>query len=615
METVILVVLAVGAILAANALGRWTRVGPPLLLVALGMAVSLAPFVPAVEVDPEWVLGGILPPLLYSSAIRTPLIDLKRNLGAISVFSVVLVIATAVITGFAVHLVFPTVPLNVAIALGAIVSPTDAAATAIIREAGAPPHVVTLLSGESLLNDPTALVMLRTALAATVSFPVVAWNFAWAIGAASAVGAVVGWLALRVGRRIQDPTLHTVFSFLVPFAAYLPVEHLGSSGLVAVVVAGLIVGQGAPRFVSARNRLAQATNWETVDMLAEGAVFGAMGLQVFGLYQGFQGENDSVGRALATAAVALAAVLAVRGLCTLATLGWLGRRKRQDHVRRYRGSRQPTESPGGTEPPGQTHANAAATDGAPATAKLGRRSDPPFRGNAEPPGHTLADASAEDGGPPPAKPAPGGQRAGYPSGGPFPAPGRLGWREGAVLEWAGLRGVVTLAAAQTLPLDTPERPALILIAFVVACVSLVLQGGTLPALLKALRLRGEDPAQTEAWRIALRHRLADAATQFFDADRPPPRQASGAPYTPRAVELARQTLRWVTVPNVDEPPAPGSAPTQERERREELRELRLAAIRTMRADLTKARREGSFPSAIVEEGLAELDREELAVDV
>jgi CPA1 family monovalent cation:H+ antiporter len=530
METVILVVLAVGAILAANALGRWTRIGPPLLLVALGMAVSLAPFMPAVEVDPEWVLGGILPPLLYSSAIRTPLIDLKRNLGAISVFSVVLVIVTAVITGLAVHLVFPTVPLNVAIALGAIVSPTDAAATAIIREAGAPPHAVTLLSGESLLNDPTALVMLRTALAATVSFPALAWNFAWAIGAAAAVGVVVGWLALRVGRRIQDPTLHTVFSFLVPFAAYLPVEHFGSSGLVAVVVAGLIVGQGAPRFVSARNRLAQATNWETVDMLAEGAVFGAMGLQVFGLYQGFQRENDSVGRALATAAVALAAVLAVRGLCTLATLGWLGRRKRPDDVRGHRN-------------------------------------------------------------------------------------GRLGWREGVVLEWAGLRGVVTLAAAQTLPLDTPERPALILIAFVVACVSLVLQGGTLPALLKALRLRGENPAQTESWRIALRRRLADAAAQFFDADRPPPRQASGAPYSPRAVELARQTLRWVTVPNVDEPPAPGSAPTPERERREELRELRLTAIRTMRADVIKARREGSFPSAVIEEALAELDREELAVDV
>ncbi|MDR1635255.1 MAG: sodium:proton antiporter [Bifidobacteriaceae bacterium] len=545
METVILVVLAVGAILAANLLGSWTRIGPPLLLVVLGMAVSLSPWVPELEIDPAWVLAGILPPLLYSSAVRMPLIDLKRNRAAIGVFSVLLVIATAVVTGLAVHLVFPAVPLNVAIALGAIVSPTDAAATAIIRQAGAPGRVVTVLSGESLLNDPTALVVLRTALAATVSLPALAWNFIWAVAAASAIGGLVGWLALRIGGRIHDPTWHTVFSFLVPFAAYLPVEHLGSSGLVAVVVAGLIVGQGAPRFVSAQNRLAQATNWATIDMLAEGAVFGAMGLQVFGLYQGFQRQNDSAGRALVTAAVALVMVLAVRGLFTAGMLGWLGMGERHRRINSGRG-----------------------------------RSS--------------------------------GQRASRER---SPAPEHLGWREGAVLEWAGLRGVVTLAAAQSLPLDTPERPALILIAFAVATASLVLQGGTLPLLVRSLRLRPEDPAVEEASRIALRRRLGQVGAQFLDADRTSLIGPAGRPYSARAIELARQTLRWVTVPNVDEPPTPGSASSAERERREELLELRLGTVRAMRADLIKARREGSFPSAVIEEGLEELDREELSVRV
>ncbi|MDR1186291.1 MAG: sodium:proton antiporter [Bifidobacteriaceae bacterium] len=537
MQTVVLAVAAVAATLAASALGKWIRIGPPLLLVVAGMGVSLLPSVPDISVDPGWILGGVLPPLLYSSAIRMPTVDLRRNSAAIGVFSVLLVVVTAVVTGLVIHLVFPAVPLNVGIALGAVVSPTDAAAITIIKKAGAPARVVTVLSGESLLNDPTALVMLRAALAATVSFPLVAWSFIWAIGAASVVGLVVGWAALRIGRHVQDPTAHTVFSFLVPFAAYLPVEHLESSGLVAVVVAGLVVGQGAPRFISARNRLAQESNWLTVDMLAEGAVFLAMGLQLSGLYQGFRRENDSVGRALMTAALALVAVLVVRGLFTATMLAGLGLRERH---------RRPSSSSALPPDPNAAH---------------------------------------------------------------------LGWRDGLVLQWAGLRGVVTVAAAQTLPLDTPERPALILIAFAVAGASLVLQGGTLPALLRALDLRGGGEEGWMPWRVELRHRLSGVAARFLDADGPGLRRPDGRAYSARGIELARQTLRWVTVPNVDEPPLASSAPGDGRERREELRELRLDVVRAMRSDLLGARRAGAFPSVVLEEGLEELDREELAIEL
>jgi CPA1 family monovalent cation:H+ antiporter len=537
METVMLAVAAVTVILAASALAKWVPIGSPLLLVVAGMGVSLLPFVPDIEVNPEWILAGILPPLLYSSAIRMPAVDLRRNFAAIGVFSVLLVVVTAIATGLAVHWVFPAVSLNVAIALGAVVSPTDAAAITIIQKAGAPARVVTVLSGESLLNDPTALVILRTALATAVSLPSLAWNFVWAIGAASMVGLMAGWAALRIGRRIQDPTSHTVFSFLVPFAAYLPVEKLGSSGLVAVVIAGLMVGQGAPRFISARNRLAQETNWLTVDMLAEGAVFLAMGLQLSALYQGFKHENDSATGALITAAVALATVLLVRAVFTIAMLAVLGHHEQ-------------------------------------------RR---PLRVTPE-----LVD----------------------------PGTARLGWPEGAVLQWAGLRGVVTLAAAQTLPLGTRERPALILIAFAVACTSLVLQGGTLPALLRGLHLAGHGNEAWVPWRIELRRRLSDSAQRFLDADGPGLRRPDGQPYSARAIELAHQTLRWVTVPNVDEPPSASTTPVPgDRQRREELREIRLATVRAMRADLLAARRDGAFPSAVLGEGFEELDREELAIEL
>ncbi|MDR3359287.1 MAG: sodium:proton antiporter [Bifidobacteriaceae bacterium] len=546
MDAVLLGVGAVAAILGAMLVSAKTRIGAPLLLVALGMGVSLLPAVPAIEIEPEWILAGVLPPLLYSSAVRMPLVDFRRDLGLIGAFSVALVVVSAVIAGLAIHLAVPGLPLHVAIALGAVLSPTDAAATAIVRRVGAPGRLTVILDGESLLNDATSLVTLRTAVAGGATLTGAAGDFCWAVAAAGVVGWVVGQAALRLGAKVADPAAHTLFSFLVPFAAYLPVEWLGSSGLVAVVAAGLVTGQGAHRWVSARNRIAGRANWETVDALAEGAVFLAMGLQVFALHQTFVAENDSLTGAIIAIGVGWVSVLAVRAVFTAGALFMVGPKLRT------------------------------------AADRLRWRTAPSF-------GKRTANT-----------PAPGG------------ASGGIGWREAAALEWAGMRGVVTLAAAQTLPLDTPERPALVLIAFGVATVSLMVQGLTLGPVLRRLGLTHGDAAALDAARVRLRRRLSRTARGFLAGEAPELRRPDGQPYSKPALALARSTSRWVTVPEVDTS-TPAAAPGASR--RQELRQLRLATIRALRRDLLAVSRTAAFPSSLIAEALDDLDREELAIDV
>jgi CPA1 family monovalent cation:H+ antiporter len=325
-----------------------------------------------------------------------------------------------------------------------------------------------------------------------------------------------------------------LFSFLTPFVAYLPAERLGSSGLVAVVVAGLVWGQGSHRLISARNRLSQRTNWATVDTLAEGAVFLAMGLQVFALFEEFGRENDSLAASGLTVVAALAAVLAVRAVFAGAVVRLTGL------VEARRARRLPQGA--------------------------------------------LVD----------------------------PAAARLGWRDGVLLEWAGLRGVVTLAAAQTLPLDTPERPAVVLIAFGVAATSLMAQGLTLPLVLGRLGLAAGAPEVLAKWRSRARARLATAARDFLTGGAEP--RADGSAYSERAIALELSTAPWDTVPNIDEPPTSESGAGAERLRREEVRELRLATIRAMRRALLAETAPGELPSSVLQEAFDDLDREELAVE-
>lgn len=207
-EYVTIAVVCVLAVTAANTLAPRLRIAAPLLLVAVGVGVSFVPRVPEISVNPEIILVLVLPPLLYAAARAMPVMDFKRDFGTIGALSIVLVLISSLVLGAFFTAILPDVDYALGVALGAILSPTDAVATGTIKRLGAPNRIVTVLSGESLFNDATSLVLLRAAVAATaggISLGGVVVNFVWAMVGAVLVGAVVGALLGRLQARIGFP--------------------------------------------------------------------------------------------------------------------------------------------------------------------------------------------------------------------------------------------------------------------------------------------------------------------------------------------------------------------------------------------------------------------------
>lgn len=457
-EFLALAVLALLVIAAAAVLAPRLRLAAPLILVAVGIGISLVPFLPEVEIDPEIVLHALLPPLLYAAAISMPAVSLRREFGPIRRLSVALVIITALLMGVLFQWLIPDLGFVWGVALGAILSPTDAVATSIIKGQGVPRRVVSILEGESLLNDATALVLLRTAVVATAagfSFWAALGTFIYAVVVAVILGAAVGWLNVAVRSRIADPAVNTILTFTVPFLAAVPAELLNSSGLVAAVVAGLVTGTLAPRKIPPQHRASDRQTWAALELVLEGAVFLGMGLQLATILDQVHRDHIGIGPATGLAAVALAAVLLIRA-AYMAPLLW-----RQSAREQRRATAHPKYLALQQHLDAGTFAEQVEerTGRAPAPQTVER-----YAGRIR---RALADID---------------YRAGQP----------LGVREGTVVVWAGMRGAITVAAAQTLPLDAPHRPLLIFIAFAVAAISLGLQGGTVGWLAsRLLRYRAE----------------------------------------------------------------------------------------------------------------------------
>jgi monovalent cation/hydrogen antiporter len=254
----------------------------PLLLVAIGAGASFLPFVPEVHLTEEVVLVGLLPPLLYSAALQTSLVDFNHNRRPILLLSIGLVAFTTVGVAVTAYYVIPAISWPAAFALGAVVAPPDAvSATAIARRIGIPRRIVTILEGESLLNDATALVALRTAigLGGSVTVLGVGWDFVKAAVGGVVVGLLLYLLVGRVRRRVADPVVDTSLSLVTPFVAYVAAEEVQGSGVLAVVIAGLLLGHRAPVLQTASSRIAERLNWRTISFLLENSVFLLIGLQ------------------------------------------------------------------------------------------------------------------------------------------------------------------------------------------------------------------------------------------------------------------------------------------------------------------------------------------------
>ncbi|WP_181779700.1 cation:proton antiporter [Pseudonocardia pini] len=553
MELLLIGLLGLLAIAAASALSDRVGVAAPLVLVVVGLGVSLVPGVPAFEIDPEWILAGVLPPLLFSSAVAMPAMDFRRDLGAISGLSVLLVVLSTAVIGFVVHALVPDLGLAASFALGAILSPTDAVATSIVKKVGVAPRITTVLEGESLLNDATALVVLRAAIAATaasVSVGGVLADFAIAVVVAVVVGLLVGRLGLLVRSRIRQAPVSTVVSYAIPFAASIPAEALHGSGLVAAVVAGLVTGQGAIRYLSPQHRLSDRQNWRTVEVVLEGAIFLLMGLELTTVLGDLREDGGSAWLGIGLAALALLLTVAVRAAFIAPLIGvqrglarrseslrpdlaGMDERLRLGNTLEFRGRSREIDDPERAEE---------------FRTRLRRK---------------IADID-------------------------YLLAEPLGAREGAVIVWAGMRGAVTLAAAQTLPEDTPLRSLLVFVAFLVAAGSLLVQGGTLAWFVRLVRPAGPDPEDLAAERGELLARMRAASREVLEK---------------HSANPAVATFLERTSDDVQRPdPA-------------DFRALMLEMIEAQRATLVAARAEGTFASAALTSALENLDAEQINLEL
>ncbi|MHA6762837.1 Na+/H+ antiporter [Streptacidiphilus sp. PAMC 29251] len=424
---------------AVAGLARRLRLSAPLLLVAAGLLASYLPGIPDYALDPELVLPLVLPPLLYTAALDSSYRGLRANVRPVALLSVGYVLFSTVAVGLIAYAVIPGLPIAAAFVLGAVVAPPDAvAATAIARKVGLPRRIVTILQGESLVNDATAITAYRVAVAAAVGEGF-SWGTAFGEFLLAALGGTAVGLVLMVPlqwarTRLRDRLLLNTFSLLVPFAAYAAAEAFHASGVIAVVVVGLYLGHHA-HTVDFALRLQEDSVWRMVAFILESAVFALIGLQLPVVLRAL--GHYSTGELLLWAVVVLAAVIVMRFVwCWPATY-------------------------------------------------LPVLLSPKLR-----------------------------EREGMPE-----------WTRPFVIAWAGMRGVVSLAVAFSIPETVtagkggtpfPDRDLILYLTFVVVIGTLLLQGLTLPRLVRALPLPEPDPQREVLLEAQAQNDASLAATERLD---------------------------------------------------------------------------------------------------
>ncbi|WP_328613091.1 Na+/H+ antiporter [Amycolatopsis sp. NBC_00355] len=535
MEILVLMGVLAGS-LALTAIARRYNLSAPLLVVVVALGVALIPGVPRLELEPELVLTVVLPPLLYSTSLESSLTHFKRNLRPIVALGVVLVAVTAVVVAVVVHLLLPDVPFASALVLGAVVAPPDAVtAVAIGRKLGLPRRVMTVLTGESLVNDAAALTLYKVALAAVAGTAGSAGHGVAVFGVATVlgigVGLAIGALVVGIRRLLDDPLLESAFGIIVPFGAYVTAEHLhpfgeefSGSGVLAVVAAGLYLGHRS-LYASPATRMQDRSVWASIDVLLEALVFALMGLQLpFVLDDAAHAARDN--GTLALVALAVLAVTMLVRIPAVALFAYLPKTLRLfGQVRR-----------------------------------------------------------APD------------------------------WQTIAVISWTGMRGVVTLAAAAGVPAGTPGREEIQLFAFAVAIGTVLIQGLTLPPLIRVLKV--QDPSETsrdEAEELAAREVAQKAAharlheisrDRLAQLDLPPEKVQRLKERLERLVDTRyRFAKAAITLSGEDRT---GSPQAQFAKARREL-------LITQRKAMIEENRAGRLDDEILGKMLRELDLEELSV--
>jgi monovalent cation/hydrogen antiporter len=497
----------------------------PIPLVLGGAAFGFVPGVPDVELDPDLVLLIFLPPLLFNAAYFTSVRDLRTYARAITLTSIGLVLLTMCSVALVAHATIDGLPWAAAFALGAIVSPTDPlAAVAITRRLGVPRRIVTVIEGEALVNDGTALVAYRFAVAAVVtgSFSLfdASWHFVLNVVGGIVVGLVVGYLIRRLRRRLDNPPVEIAIALLSGYLGYLPAQALGVSGVLAAVTVGIYMGIHTPELTTVQTRLQGQAVWEIVFLLLNGLLFALIGLQLPTILDELSGRSTA--ELVGYAAVVSAVVIGARIAWMLATylLATLSSRIRMDD----------------------------------------------------------------------------------------PAPS---WQAKAVISWSGMRGAVSLAAALAIPLATdagdpfPQRNLIIFLTFAVILVTLVLQGLTLPPLIRVLDLH--DGGIGEKEEAKARIRAAEAALERLDEliEEDWVREDT-------ADRARRQYLfRQERFRSRFDPQADGAAEA----RSQDYQRLRRELLDAEREAVTQLRREGVIGDDVMRRVVRDLDLEDARLDV
>ena len=313
--------LLLAALLAAAllllAVSQFVRIPYPILLVLGGLGIGFVPGTPHIELAPDLVLVAVLPPLLYGAAFFTSLRELRASWKAIGLLAVFLVLTTTLAVAVAAHALIPGLGWAEAFVLGAIVSPTDpTAAAAIAQRLGLPRRLIALIEGESLINDGTALVAYRFAVAAVVtgSFSLLeaSWRFVVIVGGGIAVGMAVGFVLRMLRRRIDNPPVEITIALLSGYFAYLPAQAMGVSGVLAAVTVGIYMGWFTPELTTAQTRLQGQAVWEIVFLLLNGMLFALVGLQLPSILDSLSGRSTLtlIGYAAAVSAVVVGVRLA-----------------------------------------------------------------------------------------------------------------------------------------------------------------------------------------------------------------------------------------------------------------------------------------------------------------
>ncbi|MEA2197335.1 MAG: monovalent cation/hydrogen antiporter [Solirubrobacteraceae bacterium] len=432
----ILIVGLLVAVALLSSLARRLSIPYPIVLVVGGALFGFVPGVPAVTLNPDVVLVVFLPPLVYSTAFFANLGDMRANLRSVTLVSVGLVLVTMVGVAVVAHALIDRLTWGAAFALGAVVSPTDPlAASTIMRRLGLPRRLVSAVEGEGLFNDATALVAYKVAVAAVVggSFSMLDAGWKFVAGAAGGVliGLAVGWVIAEIRARTDDAQISITISLLSGYAAFVPANAIGASGVLAAVTTGIYMGVRGPSIIDARTRLQGYYVWDVLDFIINSALFVLVGLQLRSTVKGLGGESAAT---LAGYALAVSGVVAAVRLLWFFTVPYLIRALDRRPAQRLR---------------------------------------------------------------------------------------RVGASQRLIIGWSGMRGAVSLAAALALPLRTnhgtpfPDRDLLIFLTFGVIFSSLVLQGLSLPALIRRLHVTRD--ADEEAEEVRARLVATKAALAQIDA--------------------------------------------------------------------------------------------------